>query len=135
MAKVRVLHYLNQFFGGIGGEEQADAPLTLFDGARGPGIALERLAPEIEVVATIAGGDNYVAEHLDRAMEEAVEEAVEEAAEVEPVEADEAVEAPADVPEAVEETKAPALVTGMIDNPSEDDDAAQIEAAVSPDDK
>jgi glycine reductase len=73
LAKVRVLHYLNQFFGGIGGEEQADAPLTLFEGARGPGVALERLAPEIEVVATIVGGDNYVAEHLDRAAEEAVD--------------------------------------------------------------
>jgi glycine reductase len=27
--KVRVLHYINQFFGGIGGEEKADTPLQV----------------------------------------------------------------------------------------------------------
>jgi betaine reductase len=68
----RIIHYLNQFFGGLGGEEQADAPLALVDGARGPGLALSRLAPEIEITATLIGGDNYVAEHLDGAVDEAV---------------------------------------------------------------
>lgn len=64
MAKIRALHYLNQFFAGLGGEEQAGLPPQWFDGARGPGLLLERLVPEIEIVATIAAGDNYMAEDL-----------------------------------------------------------------------
>lgn len=63
-----VLHYLNQFFGGIGGEEVADLPIQLRDGPVGPGRLLQRnLAPTGDVVATIIGGDNYVAENRDRA--------------------------------------------------------------------
>jgi betaine reductase len=72
VANARIIHYLNQFFGGLGGEEQADAPLALLDGARGPGLALTRLAPDIEIVATLIAGDNYVAEHLEGAVDEAV---------------------------------------------------------------
>lgn len=63
-----VLHYLNQFFGGIGGEEAADLPIQVRDGPVGPGRLLQRnLARTGEVVATIVGGDNYVAENRDRA--------------------------------------------------------------------
>jgi len=65
-----VLHYLNQFFGGIGGEEVADLPIQVRDGPVGPGRLLQRkLGPPGEVVATIIGGDNYVAENRDRALE------------------------------------------------------------------
>ncbi len=63
----------------------------------------------------------------------AMEEAVEEAAEIEPVEVDEATEVPADPPQVEEEDKAPALVTGMIENP--EDAATEVEAAMSPDEK
>jgi betaine reductase len=69
---IRVIHYLNQFFGGLGGEEAANEPLVLLDGARGPGRVLGQLDPEIVVSQTLVGGDNYVAEHLDSAVEEAV---------------------------------------------------------------
>jgi glycine reductase complex component B subunit gamma len=34
---MRVVHYLNQFFGGLGGEEKAEASLEARDGAIGPG--------------------------------------------------------------------------------------------------
>ena len=68
----RVIHYLNQFFGGLGGEEAADARLILLEGARGPGNALMRFEPEIDITATLVGGDNYVAEHLNEAVDEAV---------------------------------------------------------------
>ena len=37
---MRVVHYLNQFFGGIGAEEQAGMGLEVRDGAVGPGRAL-----------------------------------------------------------------------------------------------
>lgn len=63
---MRVVHYLNQFFGGIGGEEVAHTPPQLRDGAVGPGRLLEQvLGPDARVVRTIVCGDNYAAEHLD----------------------------------------------------------------------
>jgi glycine reductase len=59
---VRVVHYLNQFFGGIGGEEHADRPVDVRDGAVGPGRALEQeWGGAARVIATIVAGDNYVA--------------------------------------------------------------------------
>ena len=63
---MRVVHYLNQFFGGIGGEAEANLPLEVRLGAVGPGRALERTLPaDSSVVATIICGDNYAAERLD----------------------------------------------------------------------
>jgi len=67
--KIRVIHYLNQFFGGLGGEEEAGAEPSWFDGPRGPGALLDELTPELEVVATIVAGDNYMAEHLTEGTE------------------------------------------------------------------
>lgn len=59
---VRVVHYLNQFFGGIGGEEHADRPVEVRDGAVGPGRALEQeWRGAASIAATIVAGDNYVA--------------------------------------------------------------------------
>jgi betaine reductase len=43
---MRVVHYLNQFFGGIGAEEHAGAPLQVSDGPVGPGRLLEPLLGE-----------------------------------------------------------------------------------------
>jgi glycine reductase len=60
---VRVVHYLNQFFGGIGGEERADTPVQVREGPIGPGRALQQiLKGEGVVVATVMAGDDYVAE-------------------------------------------------------------------------
>jgi betaine reductase len=39
--KIRVLHYLNQFFGGIGAEEEAHTPIQIQDGPVGPGRLLQ----------------------------------------------------------------------------------------------
>ncbi len=36
---IRVVHYVNQFFGGIGGEERARTPLEVREGPLGPGRA------------------------------------------------------------------------------------------------
>jgi glycine reductase complex component B subunit gamma len=61
---MRVIHYLNQFFGGIGAEEQAGVALDVRDGAVGPGKLLEQLLGEgAEVVMTLVCGDNYAVEH------------------------------------------------------------------------
>jgi glycine reductase len=61
---MRVVHYLNQFFGGIGAEEQAGVGLEVRDGAVGPGKLLEQLLGDAaEVVMTLICGDNFAVEH------------------------------------------------------------------------
>lgn len=61
---LRVVHYLNAFFGGLGGEEAAHTPVQVHSGPVGPGRLLEQaLAGHGQVVATILCGDGYFAEH------------------------------------------------------------------------
>ena len=43
MGKVRVMHYVNQFFAGVGGEDKADVPLDFREGSLGPGNRLQAL--------------------------------------------------------------------------------------------
>jgi glycine reductase len=63
---MRVIHYLNQFFGGIGAEEHAGAALEFRDGAVGPGKLLEQLlGNDAQLVLTIVCGDNYAVENQD----------------------------------------------------------------------
>ena len=74
--RIRVIHYLNQFFAGLGGEEQSNHGAVCFDGPRGPGQLLLRLAQEqsldVEIVATIAAGDNFVAEQIEPSIDQIV---------------------------------------------------------------
>lgn len=71
---IKVVHYLNQFFGGIGGEEQAYAPVQLKDGAVGPGRALQAaLGDKAAIVGTIVAGDNYFTEETQAARQAAAE--------------------------------------------------------------
>jgi len=61
---LRVVHYVNQFFGGIGGEDKAHVGVTVRAGAVGPGRALETaLGDGARVEATIICGDNFANEH------------------------------------------------------------------------
>ena len=61
---MRVVHYVNQFFGGLGGEEKAGAPLGSREGAVGPGKLLEQLLGiDAQVVLTLICGDNYAVEN------------------------------------------------------------------------
>ena len=60
---LRVVHYVNQFFGGIGGEDQAHVGVTVRAGALGPGRVLEKaLGDGARVEATIICGDNFASE-------------------------------------------------------------------------
>jgi len=60
---VRAVHFLNQFFGGLGGEEKANLPVQVVTGAVGPGRALQQaLGEEHQIAATIISGDNYLNE-------------------------------------------------------------------------
>jgi glycine reductase len=65
---VRAVHYLNQFFAGLGGEEAAETPPTRLAGAVGPGRGLAAALDGIEVVATLACGDDFFGEHEDEAL-------------------------------------------------------------------
>src|SRR3954470_4216418 len=65
---MKAVHYLNQFFAGMGGEERAETPPTRLDGAVGPGRGLEAALDGVEIVATLACGDDYFAEHEDDAL-------------------------------------------------------------------
>jgi glycine reductase complex component B subunit gamma len=68
--KVRVVHYLNQFFAQIGGEDKADVGPQSKDGLIGPGRALQQaLGEHGEIVATIFCGDNFFAEHQEQAID------------------------------------------------------------------
>ena len=76
---MRVVHYLNQFFGGLGGEEKADLPPQVQTGAVGPGRLLEQsLGSGSQVAATVICGDNYAAENLNE-VAAAVTKAVQDA--------------------------------------------------------
>ena len=69
MSSLRVVHYLNQFFTGIGGEDQANLPVQIRDGAIGPGRLLQQeLGDQARIVATIVAGDNYLNEQRDEAL-------------------------------------------------------------------
>jgi glycine reductase len=60
---MRVVHYLNQFFAGLGAEEAAGTPPTRIEGAVGPGRGLG-----LDVAATLACGDDFFGEREDEAI-------------------------------------------------------------------
>ena len=64
----RIVHYLNNFYGGIGGEEKADIPPEKRDGKVGPGMALEAALKDVaEIVGTVICGDSYINENVKSA--------------------------------------------------------------------
>lgn len=68
MSKIKVVHYINQFFAGIGGEEKADYKPELREEAVGPGAAfMAEFGEDAEIVATIICGDSYFNENLEEA--------------------------------------------------------------------
>ena len=67
---LRVVHYLNAFFGGVGGEAEAHTPVSMQPGALGPGRLLEQaLAGQGQVVATLMCGDGYFADQEEAVVE------------------------------------------------------------------
>ena len=66
---VKAVHYLNQFFAGLGGEEAAGTEPTRLAGAVGPGRGLQAQLEGVEIAATLACGDDFFAEHEDEALE------------------------------------------------------------------
>ncbi len=71
MGKYRVVHYLNQFFGQIGGEEKANISPRVLDNPVGPGNAFNNaLGDKAEITHTIICGDSYFNEHKDEVQAE-----------------------------------------------------------------
>ncbi len=74
MSKKKVVHYINQFFAGIGGEEKADVKPEIREGVVGPGMALKgTIKEDAEIVATIICGDSYFNENIEEAKTEIIE--------------------------------------------------------------
>lgn len=70
----RVVHYINQFFANIGGEEMAHAAPELREGVVGPGMALQQAwNGEAEIVKTVVCGDSYFAENEKAAKAQILE--------------------------------------------------------------
>lgn len=77
MGKYRIVHYINQFFAGLGGEEKADTPPQKQDGFVGPGQGLSAaIGDNAEIVGTIICGDSYFNEN-EAAASKAVLEMIE----------------------------------------------------------
>lgn len=71
----KIVHYINQFFAGVGGEDQADYKPEVVDGVKGPGMGLnvaiknmlKAKGIEAEIVKTIICGDNFYNENEEEA--------------------------------------------------------------------
>ena len=68
MGEYRIVHYINQFFANIGGEDKAGVPPEKRDGFVGPGMGLKgALAGAAEIVGTVICGDGYFTENIEGA--------------------------------------------------------------------
>ena len=64
----KVVIYINQFFGQIGGEEKADYAPQIFQDKIGPAVLLNSMLEGAEVTHTIICGDNYMASNQTDAI-------------------------------------------------------------------
>ncbi len=66
MSKIRVVHYVNQFFSGIGGEEMATVPPAVLPELPPVSKQLQKqLGDDFEVVGTVVCGDSYFNENAE----------------------------------------------------------------------
>lgn len=72
---IKVVHYINQFYAGIGGEEKADIKPELREGFVGPGMGINGLISKegAEIIATVICGDSYFNENIEEAKKEIIE--------------------------------------------------------------
>ena len=67
---LRVVHFINAFYGGMGGEEAAQTPVQWQAGFVGPGRLLsQQLGEAADIVETIICGDGYFSEHEELVVE------------------------------------------------------------------
>ena len=71
---MKIVHYINQFYAGYGGEEKADLKPEKKDGPVGPGTALNAALGDIgQVIGTVVCGDSYFNENIDTVTNEVLE--------------------------------------------------------------
>ncbi len=71
MSKYKVVHYINQFYAGIGGEDMANYKPEIRKGFVGPGQAFQAAFKEdAEICSTIICGDSYYNENMEQAKEQ-----------------------------------------------------------------
>lgn len=71
MANIKVVHYINQFFAGIGGEEKAD--VAPFIAEELPPVSKQlsaQLGEGFEIVGAVVCGDSYFGENMESASKE-----------------------------------------------------------------
>lgn len=68
MAK-KVIYYVNQFFGGIGGEDTADFEPEIREGQVGPAMAANAALEDAEVTHTVICGDNFMGSNTQEALD------------------------------------------------------------------
>ncbi len=74
MEKKKAVVYLNQFFGQIGGEDQAGYPAEVHKGIIGAAGAFQQaLGDKVEVTHTVICGDNYMGSNPEKAIQEILE--------------------------------------------------------------
>ena len=64
----KAICYINQFFGGVGGEEKAGQEPYIVDGCVGPTVAINAALKDCEVTHTIVCGDNFMGSNTDEAV-------------------------------------------------------------------
>jgi betaine reductase len=70
---IKVVHYINQFYAGIGGEKQADLRPEVRKGMVGSGMAFQKaFGKEAEIAATVICGDTYFNENMEAATAEVI---------------------------------------------------------------
>lgn len=69
----KVVCYINQFFGGMGGEEKGDIQPLVLEGCRGPAAEIDKRLENAVVTHTIVCGDNYFGSHMEHATDEIIE--------------------------------------------------------------
>ena len=58
---LKAVHYINQFYAGIGGETMADTGFGILEEKKGPALGLEQLwNGEMTISKVVYCGDNYV---------------------------------------------------------------------------
>ena len=73
--KLRVVHYINQFYAQYGGEDTAGMGIVTKAEAVGPGLLIDQyLGSACEIVGTVICGDNFIAENLGPVTDQIVEE-------------------------------------------------------------
>ena len=69
----KAIYFVNQFFGGVGGEDEADFEPIIKEGPTGPGLALQAALKGAEITHTLICGDNFMASHKDETLKRIAE--------------------------------------------------------------